>query len=177
MKKLLTVITLVSAFVFACSLYANAQGNTAVNKNAMENITGMNSKALKGLEAKHFGSGEIVIASAIAKQTNQPVGSILALRKQGLGWGEIAQKYNLKLGEVMKSVHASINAAEKNAKETHNAKAIREAQHVREQVQNEEKMNMREMMENRNQEMNQHENMLNHRNNSPLEGMGSRGMK
>ncbi len=126
----------------------------------MEKTGGVNAKTIEAMQKQHYGNGEIVIAGALAKASKQPVSEIMSLKKQGMGWGEIARKYNLKLGDVMKSVHANINAYENHARQTKNQNALNAANQMKNEIQNQEKMNMQEMMQNRNQQM-QHEMNMN----------------
>jgi hypothetical protein len=126
----------------------------------MEKAGGVDAKTIEAMQKQHYGDGEIVIAGALSKASNQSVSEIMSLKKQGMGWGEIAQKYNLKLGDVMKSVHANINAYENHAKQTKNGNALNAANKIKNEIQNQEKMNMQEMMQNRNQQM-QHEMNMN----------------
>jgi hypothetical protein len=126
----------------------------------MERAGGLDEKTVETMVKQHYGDGEIVIAGALSKASNQPLSQILSLKKQGMGWGEIAQKYNLKLGNVMKSVHANINAFENHAKLTGDKAAITASNNIRNEIQNQERLNMKEMMENRNQQM-QHEMNMN----------------
>ena len=125
----------------------------------MEKAGSVNAKSIEAMQKQHYGNGEIVIAGALAKASKQPVSEIMSLKKQGMGWGEIAQKYNLKLGNVMKSVHANINAYENNARQTKNQNALNAANQMKNEIQNQEKMNMQEMMQNRNQQMQNDMNM------------------
>lgn len=126
----------------------------------MEKAGGLDQQTIETMRKQHYGDGEIVIAGALAKAANQPVSEIMALRQKGMGWGEIAQKYNLKLGSVMKSVHANINAFEKNAKQTRSHEAINAANRLRNEIQNQERMEMHEKMMQRNQQMEKHMNNM-----------------
>jgi hypothetical protein len=119
----------------------------------MEKVGGLDQQTIEAMRKQHYGDGEIVIAGALAKASNQPISEIMALRQNGMGWGQIAQKYDLKLGNIMKSVHANINAFEKNAKQTGSRDAINAANRLRNEVQNQERMEMHEKMMQRNQQM------------------------
>jgi len=119
----------------------------------MEKVGGLDQQTIEAMRKQHYGDGEIVIAGALAKASNQPISEIMALRQNGMGWGQIAQKYDLKLGNIMKSVHANINAFEKNAKQTGSRDAINAANRLRNEVQNQERMEIHEKMMQRNQQM------------------------
>ncbi len=126
----------------------------------MEKAGSLNAGTIGALRKQHLGNGEIVIAGALAKASNQPVNQIMSLRNQGMGWGEIAQKYNLKLGTVMKSVYASINAYGKQAQQHNEKSGIRAANQIRNEVQNQERMETQHMMQHSSGQM-QHEMNMN----------------
>jgi hypothetical protein len=49
----------------------------------------------------NLGYGEITLLYGLAETSGKPVSDILAMRKDdGLGWGQIAQKLGVKLGDV-----------------------------------------------------------------------------
>src|SRR3989339_664738 len=56
------------------------------------------------LRNKDFGYGEIMHALVISSKSGQPLDTIVALRESGMGWGEIAKKYDLKLGTITSEV-------------------------------------------------------------------------
>ncbi len=57
---------------------------------------------------KGLGFGEISILLALASQSGKPVNDILAMRRSGEGWGDLARDLKLKnLGSVIKSVKAT----------------------------------------------------------------------
>jgi hypothetical protein len=47
-----------------------------------------------------MGWGEVKHALAISNKAGVPVDDVVALRDSGMGWGQIAQKYGFKLGDV-----------------------------------------------------------------------------
>jgi len=50
-----------------------------------------------------FGKGELKIAEDLAKQSGKSVDEILAMRKAGKGWGQIAQDLGVKLGPAVRN--------------------------------------------------------------------------
>ncbi len=136
----------------------------------MERAGSLNAGTIDTLRKQHLGNGEIVIAGALAKASNQPVNQITSLRQQGMGWGEIAQKYNLKLGTVMKSVYANINAYEKQAQQHKETTGIRAANQMRNEIQTQERMETQHMMQHGSGQM-QHEMNMNNPVHEP-HGMG-----
>ncbi|MGB9735116.1 MAG: hypothetical protein ACP5JP_02465 [bacterium] len=137
----------------------NQTGTQGINQEQlklMERAGALDPQSIEAMRKQHYGDGEIVIAGALAKASNQSLNEIMALRKQGMGWGEIAQKYNLKLGAIMKSIHANINAFEKDAKQTKNQNAIKAVNRLQNEIQHQERAEMQERVRERNQQM-QHE--------------------
>ncbi len=130
----------------------------------MEKAGGLKAGTIEAMRKEHHEDGEIVIAGALSKASNQPLSRIMTLKKQGMGWGEIAQKYNLKLGDVMKSVYANINAYENHAKQVKDKNSMDAANQIRNEVQQQERMNMQEMMQHRNEQMQHEMNMNEHMN-------------
>lgn len=63
------------------------------------NVSEADIRAMRS-DGKGMGWGEIGHALAIAQKSGQPLADILKLRESKMGWGEIAKKYNLKLGEI-----------------------------------------------------------------------------
>ena len=59
------------------------------------------------LRAQGLGYGEISHALVIANKTGETLGTIVALRTDGMGWGTIAKKYNLNLGQITKEAKKS----------------------------------------------------------------------
>jgi len=57
---------------------------------------------VQSLRDKGLGFGEIGLAVAIAERSGQPLSAVVQERDSGLGWGDIAQKYGFKLGDVQK---------------------------------------------------------------------------
>ncbi|MCL4468622.1 MAG: hypothetical protein M1591_06800 [Deltaproteobacteria bacterium] len=158
-------LTIASTGMVMAAEKENKQARQFQNKEqiqVIEKVSGLDAKTVGSLRGQHYGYGEIVIAGALAKASNQPLSGITALRKQGMGWGEIAQKYNLKLGEVMKSVHANINAYEDHAQQIKDKKGVDAANQVRNDVRNQEDMGMQNMMQHRNDQMQHEMNMNGH---------------
>lgn len=62
---------------------------------------------------KKLGWGEISHLLAIAKASGQTPDTILALRTGGMGWGEIAKKYDLKLGAINKEIRTTFKEISK----------------------------------------------------------------
>lgn len=184
MKRILTGIGAI-VFTIALTGMEMAAGQTATQPQdqtqvqihsaeqlqLMEKTGALDKNAIEAMRKQHYGDGEIVIAGALAKASNHPLSRITALRKQGMGWGEIAQKYNLKLGDVMKSVHANINAYENEAKHKQDKNGISAANQLDKDIQHQEKMDMKNMMQHRNEQMQHEMNMEGHHEggmNSPM---------
>ena len=68
------------------------------------------------LRSTGLGYGEISILLALANRTGQSPSTILQLRQSGMGWGQIAQKYDVKLGPVIKSVKATEHSVDRVAR-------------------------------------------------------------
>jgi len=97
---------------------ANAKGKaTAAGRVAPE--FGMTGEALVA-ESDQFGAGlgEMVIAHTLManSKTTVTMDQIFALRKDGMGWGQIAQGMNLRLGEVVSAVMSEGKVAQGTAK-------------------------------------------------------------
>ncbi len=152
----LTGVVAVTAEQAATQTQVQTQTQNNEQLEVVKKASGLNAKSIEAMHKEHYGDGEIVIAGAIAKNSNKPIGQIMSMRKQGMGWGEIAQKNNLKLGNVMKSIHANINAYGKQAKDKEDVDAVNK---VRNEVQQQEKLNMQEMMQHRNEQI-QHEGSM-----------------
>ncbi len=52
-----------------------------------------------------LGKGEMAIAQDLAKRSGKSLDEIVAMRKTGLGWGQIAHKLGLQLGSVVGEGH------------------------------------------------------------------------
>ena len=99
---------------------ANAKGKAgAAGRVAPE--FGMTGDALVA-ESDKFGAGlgEVVIAHTLManSKTTVTMDQIFALRKDGMGWGQIAQGMNLRLGEVVSAVMSEGKVAQGTAKAT-----------------------------------------------------------
>jgi hypothetical protein len=97
---------------------ANAKGKaTAAGRVAPE--FGMTGDALVA-EADQFGAGlgEVVIAHTLManSKTTVTMDQLFALRKDGMGWGQIAQGMNLRLGEVVSAVMSEGRVAQGSVK-------------------------------------------------------------
>ena len=68
------------------------------------------------LRSKGLGFGEVTILLALANRTGQSPSTILQLRQSRMGWGQIAQKYDVKLGPVIKSVKATEHSVDRVAR-------------------------------------------------------------
>jgi len=51
--------------------------------------------------AGKLGKGEMAIAQDLARRSGKSLDEIVAMRKTGLGWGQIAHKLGLQLGRVI----------------------------------------------------------------------------
>jgi hypothetical protein len=71
---------------------------------------------VQNLRSKGLGFGEVTVLLALANRTGQSPSTILQLRQSGLGWGQIAQKYDVKLGPVIKSVKATEHSVDRVAR-------------------------------------------------------------
>lgn len=61
------------------------------------------------LRGKNYGWGEILIVGEMVKG-GQSYDGVIADRDAGMGWGEIAKKYNLRLHALARNVHKEIKA-------------------------------------------------------------------
>lgn len=66
---------------------------------------------------QNLGWGEISHLLAISHKSGESVDTILTLRKDGMGWGEIAQKYGYKLGEIKKEARAGLEKKRERTEE------------------------------------------------------------
>ncbi len=158
MKKAITTIgVIVFVITFAGTVIAAGQANTRIqNKKQIQVIkkaSGLSTKVIKALMRQHYGNGKIVIAGAIAKASNQTADRIIALKRQGMLWGEIAQKYNVRFGNVIRSVYIAIHNFEKQAKQSKDKNGISAADSVRHDIQQQQKTEVRERMQQRNKEI------------------------
>lgn len=60
-------------------------------------------KAGPKAKKEKFGKGEMEIAEDLAKQSGKSVDEILAMRKAGKGWGQIAHELGVKLGPTVRN--------------------------------------------------------------------------
>jgi len=84
-------------------------------------LSKLSAEQVDGLRANNYGWGEILHVGALVN-AGQSYDAILADRASGMGWGQIAKKYDLKLGELRRNVHAGIDEAKKTARADKNAK-------------------------------------------------------
>ena len=68
-------------------------------------------------EKTKLGFGGLFIANALAKETGKTFDQIVALHKDGKGWGQIANENNVKLGAIVSQAKRAEKAAE-HAKNT-----------------------------------------------------------
>jgi len=99
---------------------ANAKGKVvAAGRVAPE--FGMTGEALAA-ESDQFsaGLGEVVIAHTLMANSKTPVTMdvLFEMRKDGMGWGQIAQGLNLRMGEVVSAARAEGRVAQGTAKST-----------------------------------------------------------
>ena len=97
---------------------AEANGKTeAAGRVASE--FGMTGDALVA-ETDQFsaGLGEVIIAHTLTANSKTPItmSQIFTLRSEGMGWGQIAQGMNLRMGEVTAAVRSEGNVAQGTAK-------------------------------------------------------------
>jgi hypothetical protein len=71
---------------------------------------------VQSFRQKGLGYGEISILLALASRTGQSPNAILQMRQSGMGWGQIARHYNVKLGPVIKSVKATERGVDRVAR-------------------------------------------------------------
>ncbi len=71
---------------------------------------------VQNLRSQGLGYGEITILLALANRSVQSPNTILQLRQSGMGWGQIAQKYDVKLGPVIKTVKATEGGVDRVAR-------------------------------------------------------------
>lgn len=69
-----------------------------------------------------LGQGEMEIAEDLAKQSGKSVDEILAMRKAGKGWGQIAQDLGVKLGAAVRDGKGEQGKAEKASEKGKGAK-------------------------------------------------------
>jgi hypothetical protein len=81
------------------------------------------------LRSKGLGYGEISILLAFANRTGQSPRTILQLRQSGMGWGQIAQKYDVKLGPVIRSVKATERGVDQVTR-AERAERVEKAEHL-----------------------------------------------
>ncbi len=75
--------------------------------------TGVPVKTLEEQRDKSgLGFGGLFIANALAKETGKTFDQIVALHKDGKGWGEIAKENNVKLGPIVSQAKRAEKATE-----------------------------------------------------------------
>jgi hypothetical protein len=144
-KRLIT--TFVAAALFAGGAFAQSRdelvgkyttlaGSEANAKTLVNGLRDGKDFTINGTSFKtptgKMGYGEVNIALSIAEkelgtarptttQLRSTLNEVLAMRADGKGWGQIAQAYGFKLGEVMRSEkaekHARAERAERHAKQ------------------------------------------------------------
>ena len=78
-------------------------------------------QAIVNLRMEGYGYGEISHALVVSEKSGKSLDEITALRNSGMGWGEIAKKYDLKLG----TINAEAKKVEKSIKKDLPAKAMK----------------------------------------------------
>jgi hypothetical protein len=88
-----------------------------LNSEQLESLVKTLRTGSPSLGTKGLGFGEISILLALASRTGQSPDAIVQLRQSGMGWGQIAHHFNLKLGPL----NGSLKATEKRVEEAANA--------------------------------------------------------
>jgi len=78
-------------------------------------------QSIVNLRKEGYGYGEISHALVIAEKSGKSLDEIISLRNSGMGWGEIAKKYGLKLG----TINASAKKVEKDIKKDLSPKVMK----------------------------------------------------
>lgn len=79
--------------------------------------TGVPVKTLEAQKDKSkLGFGGVFIANALAKETGKTFDELVALHKEGKGWGQIAKDNNVKLGPVVSQAKAAEKVAKSDKK-------------------------------------------------------------
>ncbi len=66
---------------------------------------GVETETLADLRAERFGYGEISHAFVLSEMTERSQNEIMAMRREGKGWGEIADELGVKLREARREVN------------------------------------------------------------------------
>jgi hypothetical protein len=124
-EKVILVSAIVALPVFAGPRTAGPEGTQDVTtssdlgmKSHVAAISNLSTAQIDQLRSENYGWGEIAVFGGISAKSGQSFDTILADRKSGMGWGEIAAKYNLKLGEIIKDTRADISKAEMKAEKS-----------------------------------------------------------
>lgn len=67
--------------------------------------------------------GNLFIANSLARSTGKSFDEILATRRSGKGWGQIARENNVRLGEVVSRMKRSSNSVEANRRQEEQRRA------------------------------------------------------
>lgn len=69
-----------------------------------------------------LGYGGLFIANSIAVETGRPFDEIVALKRSGRGWGDIAKQYGVKVGPIVSRAHRVDHELRGNGKLKHEEK-------------------------------------------------------
>ncbi len=97
-------------------LSASAGPAAAQQKTEQKAAPKAEQKAEPKSKKETLGKGEKAIAEDLAKQSGKSVDEILAMRKAGKGWGQIAQELGVKLGPAVRNGKGDQGKPAKEAK-------------------------------------------------------------
>lgn len=91
-----------TADVFALAPRTMSEQELAFQRSMLMRTYGLTEAEINSLLRTGHTADEISMAANIAVRTNRPVSDVLALRGQGMSWTEIASRYNLEPGMLMR---------------------------------------------------------------------------
>jgi len=88
-----------------------SQDQLAFQRSYLMRTYGLSEAEVNSLQQMGYSADEIAMAASLAARANKPIADVLALRRQGLSWTQVAQRYNLQ-PEVVAMPFASVPSEE-----------------------------------------------------------------
>lgn len=89
-----------TADLFALGPAAMSPEEMAFNRRMLMDTYGLTSSDIDNFMRQGYTVSDISLAASVAARANRPVADVLALRRQGMSWTQIAAQYNLPAGSL-----------------------------------------------------------------------------
>lgn len=130
------VTAVAAAFVVLGSLTGSVMAQPKTEPKAEQKLE---QKAGPKAKKEKFGKGEMEIAEDLATQSGKSMDEILAMRKAGKGWGQIARELDVKLGPTVRNGKRDEDKPGKKAKPSKEQKKAAKAKEEKKDKQAAEK--------------------------------------